>query len=59
MRKKIVLAIFIGSLLISGCGQKELSPQDIELVNNLKSELSQVKMTYQNLNLSRICILAG
>ncbi|EEI46386.1 hypothetical protein HMPREF0693_3661 [Proteus mirabilis ATCC 29906] len=43
MRKKTVLAIFIGSLLISGCGQKELSPQDIELVNNLKSELSQVE----------------
>ncbi|MDM3554792.1 hypothetical protein PAK37_18415 [Proteus mirabilis] len=43
MRKKIVLAIFIGSLLISGCGQKELSPQNIELVNNLKSELSQVE----------------
>ena len=43
MRKKTVLAIFIGSLLISGCGQKELSPQDIELVNNLKSELLQVE----------------
>ncbi|GLX62326.1 hypothetical protein KMU_03660 [Proteus vulgaris] len=43
MRKKTVLAIFIGSLLISGCGQKELSPQDIELVNNLKSELSQIE----------------
>ncbi|HGN2047281.1 hypothetical protein [Proteus mirabilis] len=43
MSKKTILAIFIGSLLISGCGQKELSPQDIELVNNLKSELSLVE----------------
>ncbi|MBS0967684.1 hypothetical protein P0E69_09685 [Chimaeribacter arupi] len=41
--KKTILACFVSVFLLSGCGPKELSPEDKQKVEQLKVELSQTE----------------
>ncbi|SUC36189.1 Uncharacterised protein [Providencia rustigianii] len=43
--KKTLLAVVIGVFIVVGCGQKELSPLEIEQVSNLKSELAATEQS--------------
>lgn len=43
--KRTVLAVVIGAFIVVGCGQKELSPLEIEQVSSLKTELAATEQS--------------
>lgn len=51
--KKTLLAVVIGAFIVVGCGQKELSPLEIEQVNNLKSELAATEQSLSSAKLDQ------
>ncbi|MEX6158873.1 hypothetical protein JI723_13845 [Providencia manganoxydans] len=51
--KKTLLAVVIGAFIVVGCGQKELSPLEIEQVNNLKSELAATEKSISSAKLDQ------
>ncbi|WP_272693971.1 hypothetical protein [Providencia sp. PROV036] len=51
--KKTLLAVVIGAFIVVGCGQKELSPLEIEQVSNLKSELAATEKSLSNAKLDQ------